>query len=1129
MKLAIAILAIFLANQTLVSEEADPRFRGEYFKFKRNGKNRAEIKSKYSQSIKKELRQLEKSRKSKLLQQQYTWEQLGPGNIGGRIRSIAVHPNNEDIVFIAAASGGIWKSTNGGDSWQAIFDDRETLNFGAIAIDQNNPEILYAASGEGAFNLDAYSGRGIFKSTNSGKTWFSIGLRNVASFNKIYVHPLNSDIIIAGGFRSDPGFYYSSNGGISWENKIKQHITDISIDPKNSLKYLISTEHSGAYLTEDGFKTLDKVISKQDIFGSELGRISAQFAENTEIAYALVEESPSGNAFVLKSLDGGKNWHLAVNSNSQIFGINDQGFYNNFIEIDPRDDNKVLLGGVQLFRSENGVSFSAISRIDGEDIHVDQHCAIFAPSNPNVVYLGNDGGMYKSTNGGKDFFPINNGLFITQFYGMDIDESFANANYGGTQDNNNLTNRFSSVNWFKIGPGDGFEPQVSSSNPDLIFIQTQFGNIYYLDIAKGISKNISHELPPRSGFNSLFDSPLRMDKSGENLYHGGRSLWKLNIDEIDPPNWQKLFTLEVGLISAVEPSKIDSNVIWIGTSSGEIFFTNDGGISWNKIVFELSEKRFVSDIQTSYSEQNKIFASFSTFDGVRFAVSFDKGKTWDDRSFGLPKIPVNDIEIDRENEDRIFVATDIGVYASFNGGISWFRYGKKFPMVAVNDIDIYEDSKFLTGKRFLRAATHGRSIWQIEFSSEETNNQIIFPSGGEEFTAGTEQELIWYGGENALFELSTDGGVSFSKIEIIKKDGGYFWKVPYSISDNSLIRMRISSTETISNYFSIVARTEGKLLSSRTIGGTPYGIDLYNDKLYACDFYTNKIKIFDRKLSLIDSLTLQTNRKYFTDIAIDSNGDIFVTAMNNESGEGGFIGKFSGINGELINQTQHPATGSDSYPIGLALVGDILYASNREQDRLIYRLDPISLQVVGIEENPCDIFAGPRGLEEMNGNLIQLCTHFENSLLVESEIMQLSGGLTDENFYLEEFGMNPRGVAFDDEDGNFFISGFDGEIRKYRGFDKISRAEIKSEWQLSIFPNPADKFVTIKIPPDAGKIKEITAKDIYGKYYGINFERINSKNKMIKINVNSLSIGIYYVSLRFAGNKIYTTKLCVSR
>lgn len=1123
MNRAFAILSIIYLSINLSAEEGSPKLRGEFFDLKRGSKTQEY----YQKSIQKEIvtqtHKLDKAKKTSLLEGNPFWQELGPGNIGGRVRSISIHPTDENKVWIAAASGGLWYTSDGGLTWASKFNNGVTQSFGAIEIDPNNPSTIYAASGEGANNIDSYPGSGIFKSTDNGDSWFSLGLRNVTAFNKIICHPQNSNIIYAGGFGSDPGLYRSIDGGDSWENILKKQISDISIKVDNINLILASTEKSGVYISRDFGDNFDRILSENDINSNSIGRTSAQFSNSSNVCLALIEDGDDGDANIFKSEDLGENWYSVFQNNSTFFGVNNQGFYNNFIQIHPKNERIYLTGGIQLFRSTNGASIRPISNIDGSDIHVDQHCLEFAPSNPNIVYLGNDGGVYKSTNSGKDWYPINNGLYITQFYGIDVDQSFSNSNFGGTQDNNNLTNRFTSQSWYKIGPGDGFEPQVSRNDPNIAFIQTQFGRIYKLDLKKGLTDEFTMGLPPRNSKNSLFKSPLRLSHKKElTLYHGGKKLWEIDATNNDA-SWVEKLSISDGFISAIEPSKINDNELWVGTSSGEIYFSPEGE-TWVKKNFENGLKRFITDIQTSYINPNFIYVSYSTYDGSRIIFSEDKGDSWRDISLGLPNLPVNDIELDRFDINKVYLANDIGVYYSDNNGLGWSRLGLGMPFVPVNDIDIYEDFLSISGNRFLRAGTHGRSIWQLNIDDiNSVDPQIVFPVGGESFAEGSLIEIFWKGILNPSFEISLDNGESWEALEISESNQV---RMPWKSSNNAFIRMSNKSDFVYTKTFSIKKRQEGELLQSKTIGGTPYGIDFVDGKIYSCDFYGNKIKVFDKNINLIEEIILNRNFRYYTDLDVDLNNQrIYLTRLNNESGNGGKIDIFN-IDGTFVETLFHPSNESSSYPIGIVKVGNNLFVSDRDGEQKIYEIGIESKELINEYFNPCISEFGPRGLDEYNDQVIQLCTEFEENRLIDTKISLIQNEQIFRVFSLKEYKSNPRGLAIDKTDGNIWVSGFGGEIRKYQGFEGIASYN-ENIFDANIFPQPANEyfFITGLL---VSEIEKIQLLNISGDIrINLNYEIISDKS--VKINLSNLISGIYYVNLRFKSGISKTHKLVLAK
>lgn len=1116
MKYLITIIIIFSVI-TAISEEAEWKDRYEYYQKRHKNLRKGSISEAYQQAQNQKNLLINKYQRTRLQESNPSWEQIGPGNIGGRIRDVEVSRTNPDKVWFAAAAGGIWHSEDGGMSWRQIFDENELTSFGSIAVDPNNEDIIYAATGEGNYNIDSYPGKGIYKTTNGGASWFRSGLADVTAFNRIFVHPQNSNLILAGGFKGRSGIYKSEDAGKTWDLLRSGPITDVSISEQDQNTFIICLDNVGVFLTEDGGSSFQSILpNNQDVDQGNLARISAQFyKKNDNIIWVLIEQQSNGNATMIKSNDKGRNWTTLFSNNGGFFGVNNQGFYNNFVEIHPDDPNTVISGGIDLFRTTNGNNFFNISDESPVDIHVDQHTVDFCRADSKIGYLGNDGGIYKTTDAGRTWISTNNDLFITQFYGIDVDQRFSNAIFGGTQDNNNITNRFSSE-WQKIGPGDGFEPVIDNFDPEQVFIQVQFGVIFHIDFRKALTTDLVKNLPSRSSQNALFFSPLRGDYNNPlQVYHGGRDLWRFNANNLNN-NWQRYNIANSGLISVTEPAKLNSNVIWVGTEEGELFLSTNGGNSFSSRTSDEFPNLFLSDIQTSRFDSQKLIISFTGYGGDKLFISEDQGGIWKNISSNLPDVPINDIEFHPEDESIIYIGTDIGVFASYDSGETWFVYGKSLPNSPILDIDIYTDERALTGKMYLIAATHGRSTFRTEIVDVTSdNNEIIRPAGGEIFFSGKTAEIIWFGDKDVEIFYSDNLGDSWNPADGYFDGGTFIWNIPDISSENCMVRVDLNGQNLFSRLFTIRQITGGSILEQQVFGFASYGLELgANRELYVVDFNSNRIRIIDAdNYNLKRMLILQTNNIYFTDIEID--GDfIYTSRLVNENGGGSIIEKYD-LSGRLVSSFNFPSSNSSSYPIGIAITNDQIILNDRETSREIYYLDINTFELIGIASNDCDKSLGPRGITDMEGEIIQACTIFNNKIL---EDVIVSSQNSDFEFSLGNI-FNARGIAYDPLDGNFWISTFQGQIIKVGGFGIVS--SVKEGNGIKIYPNPTKSEVFITNFETA--LSGIKIIDNNG--FIINNFNTELFNSTLKINTNNLVNGIYYVILELKNGKKIFKKL----
>ncbi len=679
------------------------------------------------------------------------WQFSGPLNIGGRITDIEIPSSQSDVYYVGAASGGIFKTVNGGADWTPIFDDQQMLSIGDIEISKTNNNLIYVGTGEvnaGGGSL-VYDGDGIYKSTDGGTTWQSKGLPDIGSVGKIVLDPNNDNTAFVGAmgplFRNsgNRGVYKTTNGGDSWQQVLavsdSTGIVDMAIHPTNgNIVYAASWERirrpnrrqyggitSGIYRTTDGGANWMELTNGLPSLASQKGRIGIDISQsNPNVLYARYANANGNIHGVYKTTNGGDSW-TAVNSSQ----LTDVGFHWWFggIFIDPTDENVLYNVDFEVQKSTNGgTSWSNVFT----NAHVDQHAMAFNVSASNEVLLGNDGGLYYSTNGGasatKDLK-----LPITQFNRMYVDAQNENKIYAGAQDNSTSRTQTGGLSdWNIIYGGDGFQPLVDPTNTNVIYALYQYGALGKSTNNGGSFNNATNGIS--SGDRNNWDTPITFDpNNSQTLYFGTNRLYKttnaagnwsaISPDLTDGPHSGNL---TFGTITTISVSQFNSQVIYVGTDDGKAWVTQDGGSNWTDVSAGVPN-RWVTKILASKENANTVYLTLS---GYRFGEdvghvykSIDFGNTWVDISTGLPDIPVNDIE--QDDFGNLFIGTDVGVLASSDEGANWNVLGENMPSAVVSDLFIHENSQFLY------AATFGRSTYKIDISGNILNsNENIFTS-----------------------------------------------------------------------------------------------------------------------------------------------------------------------------------------------------------------------------------------------------------------------------------------------------------------------------------------------------------------------------------------------------------------
>ncbi len=974
--------------------------------------------------------------------QQPEWKPIGPFSVGGRIKSVVPHPTKNGWVYVGAAAGGIWRTTDSGDNWTPIFDFENGIAFGSIAIDPNHPDTMYAGTGEavssaggGLGGTPIYLGAGLFKSTDAGTTWNLIGLRNVGTFSKVFVHPKNSNFIVAGGCYKGQGFYKSTDAGTNWTKTFDKNVTDVTIDPNDENRIFIGVTGEGVYYSSDAGDTWEL---RSTGFDAGIGRVSVQLApSNPEILYTLMDISEI--AAIYKSTNSGISWTRVYQGQTTFF--NGQGWYDNYICVHPTNENIVLAGGINIWRTTNGGTNWV--NVSGGNAHVDQHHAAFNPLNPNIVYAGNDGGMYRSTNAGQSWGEINNNLQVTQFYAMAIDYSRENRNFGGTQDNGTVGN-LNPDNWGGILGGDGFRPIVDYDNPNIFYGESQYGNLQKVNLSPWSWKSIMSGIPGDD--EGPWNTPFVMDPQNSYVLYHGRHAMYASYNNGD--SWYAISGRKSNPYCAIAVSHVNAYVIWAGTQVGELFVCRDaaekGDESWEEVSSNGLVNRYLTDIETSYENAGTAYVTFSGYGAGHVFKTTDFGKSWENIGKSLPDAPCNAIAIHPENENILFVATDVGVFATYDGGNSWLPYGRGLPRSPVTDLS-FHTNRLVLPDVVLRAATHGRSMWEVTVPAEiVTDMAITSPAGGEVYVGTGPAIISWYGFTMPVkIEYSTNDGADWRLIANNVVGNYLRWKVPNV--EAMLCRVRIGNAENtlISNSFSINKLHRGSVLASSGVKYIPYGITYDGiNGLWSTDFGGNKLYKLNGETFAIEKSFLLPGDSLFSDLTLDrQNGILYIHKMSSTGGSGGNIYVLDTL-GNVIRSYKSP---SKSYPIGLELVDGNLIACDRDGNRQMYIINPETGTVISQNTNPYNKTYGPRGLcYDGTQYLYQVCTYFPGGgSLTEALAMKIDKanlGASVETMTLESNtrGMiNARGIDIDPRDNNFWISDYNGNLYKIAGFNTL--------------------------------------------------------------------------------------------
>jgi photosystem II stability/assembly factor-like uncharacterized protein len=684
----------------------------------------------------------------------YEWEQTGPINIGGRITDFAVHENTPETIYVAAASGGIFKTIDEGQSWENIFDEAPVISIGDIAIDPNNEEILYAGTGEANASSYSFLGNGMYKSTDAGENWDHIGLEESGYIGRIIVDHTDSETIYTAAcgnlFSGNEmrGIYKSTNGGQDWERTLfVSDITsavDLVMHPTNpNILYAAMWERlrglnfrqsfgdtSGIWKTTDGGDNWFELTNNLPT-GDDVGRIGIDISKsNPEVLYAMYD-MPGAECRVYRTGNGGEEWTRT--NDFYLDGMHSYfGWYFGQIRVDPTNENRAYVMGVELYRTDNGDDWILLADYGNTyEIHVDHH-AMYIDENSNRIIEGNDGGLYFTYDLGENWTKIDN-IPFTQFYAIEVDNTNPERIYGGTQDNSTVRTLTGDLDdWNVILGGDGFYTLVDFTSPNIVYAEYQYGMLFK-------STNTGSDMYGIYGDfeddRKNWSSPLVMDPiTPETLYFGTYRVWKsTNAGENWNPVSDDLTDGDDGssyhTITTLAVSPVSTDIVVAGTDDGNVHLTLDGGGMWNDVTAGLPD-RWITRVAADPFDIGTIYVTVSGFrwdeEVAHVYKSIDFGMSWESISSNLPDIPVNCIALDPNIPNRIFVGTDSGIFFTETGGEYWESISSGMPNVPITDIKIHNDT------RFLYVGTYGCSSYKIDIDTQFTDVQsenVIKPVG----------------------------------------------------------------------------------------------------------------------------------------------------------------------------------------------------------------------------------------------------------------------------------------------------------------------------------------------------------------------------------------------------------------
>ncbi len=685
---------------------------------------------------------------------------LGPTTMGGRIMDLAVYEKEPRIFYVATASGGLWKTENAGITLSPVFERETSIALGAVTVSQSDPNLVWIGTGERDSRNSTSWGDGVYKSTDGGKTWTNMGLKDSKQISRIVIDPRNNDVVYVAalghlwGANEERGVYKTDDGGKTWKKILdggdKVGAVDLQMDPKNPntllcamwarlrfpYNFISGGPGSGLFKTTNGGKSWKQIT--KGLPEGPTGRIGiSYFRKDPKIVVATVENKDGGT---FRSEDGGESW-TKVNS------LNPRPFYFSMPRQDPNDVNRIYLGAVSLhYTDDAGKTFRTMPYA----VHPDHHAMWIDPNDSNHFIVGNDGGVSQTRDRGKsvehlDFMPVG------QFYAVAFDNRKPYYVYGGLQDNGSWggptqTSRggVAFYDWYGVGGGDGFHVQCDPNDWRTLYTESQGGAVQRINQETGETRSIRPRGDANERLRFNWSTPIFLSPhNSKTVYIGSNRLFK-SVDQGDhwkavspdlttndpakqKPGQGSVTPENTGAevyctIITISESPLKQGVLYVGTDDGLVWMSQNDGESWTNVtpnIPDLPKFTWCSRVTASKYAEGRVYA---TFDGHRnddynpyVYVSEDYGKTWAKLSNGLP---VNHvcyvIKEGQQNGDLLILGTEMGMYFSLDRGQNWVRYNSNgFPNVRTDDVTIHPRDQDLI------VATHGRSLWIMPISGLE--------------------------------------------------------------------------------------------------------------------------------------------------------------------------------------------------------------------------------------------------------------------------------------------------------------------------------------------------------------------------------------------------------------------------
>jgi photosystem II stability/assembly factor-like uncharacterized protein len=694
---------------------------------------------------------------------------IGPATPGGRITSVAVVEKKPTIQYVGTAGGGVWKTIDDGLTWAPVFEGRPCPSIGAVAVAPSNPEVVWVGTGEANARNSVSWGNGVFRSTDAGKTWESVGLADSAHIGRIVVHPHDPKtawVAALGrlwGSNPERGIFKTGDGGKSWQHVLnlgdETGCVDLAIDPSDpqvlyTAAYRVRRDafaggnpavqfgpRAGLYRSRDGGKTWDRLT--KGLPDRPYGRCGLAVAPtDPRTVYAVIQTDQTNirnvagqpprfsnvidSGGIFRSRDRGETW-------AKLNDLCPRPFYYGQIRVDPNDGQRIYVLGVHLFVSRDG---GFTFRDDGAPgVHPDLHDLWLDPSDPAHMVLAGDGGLYYSSSRGVFWLPVHN-LPIGQFYGIGLDSRQPYRVYGGMQDTGSwggpsrtrAPQGITNADWFRVLGFDGFQCAVDPADPDIIYAEGQYGLLHRIDLRAGRAFRIRPHIPGEPGHRFNWSSPLLISAhDSKTIYYGGNVLFR-SLTRGD--SWQVISadltygkpgpSAESGhTLTTLAESPVEAGVLYTGSDDGRVCVSRTGGRTWVDVSARIpgvAAERWITRIVCSPTLAGAAYLSLTRYrqdDRAPYLFRTDDfGLNWKPLAGNLPREgPIHVLRLDPRRADLLYVGTEFGLFVSLDAGTSWQPLGKGLPPASVQDLAISARDRELV------IATHGRSLYILDLAS----------------------------------------------------------------------------------------------------------------------------------------------------------------------------------------------------------------------------------------------------------------------------------------------------------------------------------------------------------------------------------------------------------------------------